>query len=78
MKNEIGRVWSLLFNSEEEEQIIALLNKNRLPPDRNGLKMYILGKLDNPGSPDLTPEMQALIQKAMSMAGGYIKKRAGL
>ena len=74
---EIGRVWQLLFNEEEEEKVIALLTRNRLPPDKNGLKLFILGKLGKTGAADLTPEMQSLIEKGLAMAGTYIKKKAG-
>lgn len=76
-KAEIGRVWQLLFTEEEEKKIIALLNRHRLPPDNSGLKLYVLGKLGKQEATDLSPELQGLIEKGLSAAGHYIKKRAG-
>ena len=78
-ENEVGSIWQVMLSKDEEEKLIALLNRHRLPPDKTGLKIFLLSKIDKKDTTglDLSPEMTSLIEKGMGYLGKQIKKRAG-
>ena len=77
-KTEIGAVWQLFFTNEEEERVKALLRCHQLPEDKIGLKSFLLRKITKPETPTLSPEMEAILEKGIHMAGNWIKKKAGI
>lgn len=75
---EIGRVWQINLNAEEEDYLCSILIRNDLPDTPEGLKMLLLKNMNSNDNLKLSPEMEVIITKGLEMAGNFIKKKVGL
>ena len=82
-ENNIGTVWKVLLNTEEEQYIMEALEINKLSPDESGLKELILRAIAPKevkpnklaGFVEDNPEVVTLGAGAMRLAGALLNKK---